>query len=68
MFPNVEFCGIAIDPGADKPAVFMIPAARVPELAGDHWIAIDERQRILADVGSSWAAIVDAARAFEVTP
>ncbi|CAN5576991.1 hypothetical protein BH11MYX1_BH11MYX1_30720 [soil metagenome] len=68
VFPDVEFCGIAIDPGADKPAVFMIPAARVPELAGERWTAIDERQGILADVGSGWPAIVAAARAFEVTP
>jgi len=68
VFPYVEFCGIAIDPGADKPAVFMIPAARVPELAGDRWTAIDERQGIIADVGGEWAAIVEAARKFEVTP
>ncbi len=68
VFPNVEFCGIATDPGADKPVVFMIPAARVPELAGERWTAIDERQGILADFGGDWPALVEAARAFEMTP
>jgi hypothetical protein len=68
VFPDVEFCGIAVDPDADKPTVFLIPAARVPELAGERWTAIDERQGILAEVGGDWAAVVEAARRFQVTP
>jgi hypothetical protein len=67
VFPNVEFAGIS-DPSASERTVFMIPASRIPELAGERWTPIDEKQGILAEFGDDWPAVVAAARRFEVTP
>ena len=67
VFPAVDFAGISADPHADKPEVFLIPASRVPELAGERWTPIDERQGLLEDFGNDWPALVAAARAFETT-
>ena len=57
--------GITAVPHAEKPEVFLIPAARVPELAGERWTPIDERQGLLEDFGNDWPALVEAARKFE---
>lgn len=67
VFPAVDFAGISADPTAEKPEVFLIAAVRVPELAGERWTAIDERQGILADFGDDWAAFVEAARKYATT-
>ena len=67
VFPAVDFAGISADPNAAKPEVFLIPAARVPELAGERWTPIDERQGLLEDFGNDWPALVEAARKFETT-
>lgn len=67
VFPAVDFAGISADPHAEKPEVFLIPAARVPELAGERWTAIDERQGLIDDFGNDWPALVKAARAFETS-
>lgn len=67
VFPAVDYAGISADPHAAKPEVFLIPATRVPELAGDRWTAIDERQGLLEDFGDDWDKLVAAARAFETT-
>ena len=67
VFPNVEFAGIS-DPLAEQRSVFMIPASRIPELAGERWTPIDEKQGIVAELGDDWPAVVAAARRFEVTP
>jgi hypothetical protein len=67
VFPGVEFAGVS-DPNAEQRGVFLIPASRIAELAGDRWTPIDEKQGILADFGDDWPAVVAAARKFEVTP
>lgn len=65
VFPAVDFAGISADPHAERPEVFLIPAARVPELAGERWTPIDERQGLIDDFGNDWSALVEAARKFE---
>ncbi|MEP6863103.1 MAG: hypothetical protein ABJE66_20925 [Deltaproteobacteria bacterium] len=65
VFPAVDYAGISADPNAEKPEVFLIPAARVPELAAERWTAIDERQGLIEDFGNDWPALVEAARKFE---
>jgi hypothetical protein len=70
VFPAVDFACLSADPHGevtDKPEVFLIPAARVPDLAGERWTPIDERQGILADFGDDWPALVAAARKFATT-
>ena len=67
VFPAVDFAGISADPHAEKPEVFLIPAARVPELAGERWTPIDEKQGLLEDFGGDWPALVAAARKFETS-
>ena len=65
FFPSVDYAGIAADPTAQRPEVFLIPYARVAELAGDRWTPVDERQGLLADCTSDWPELVTAARRFE---
>lgn len=67
VFPGVELACMSVEPRADKPEVFLIPASRVPELAGERWTPIDERQGILADCGDDWPAVVAAARKYTTT-
>ena len=67
VFPGVEYAGIS-DPNAEKREVFMIPSSRIPELAGERWTPIDEKQGILAEFGDDWPAVVAAAKKFEVRP
>ncbi|MEO8554917.1 MAG: hypothetical protein ABI678_33290, partial [Kofleriaceae bacterium] len=67
VFPAVDFAGVSADPGADKPEVFLIPAPRVPELAGERWTPIDERQGILGEFGDDWPVLVAAARKWATT-
>jgi hypothetical protein len=67
VFPAVDYAGISADPTVEKPEVFLIPAARVPELAGERWTPIDERQGLIEDFGNEWPALVAAARAYETT-
>jgi hypothetical protein len=67
FFPIVDYAGIAADPTADKPEVFLIPYARVAELAGDRWTPVDEKQGLLADCSDDWPELVAAARVYETT-
>lgn len=64
VFPGVDYAAI----GSVPPDVFMIPAARVAELAGERWTPIDEVQGIIADCSADWPAIVEAARKFATKP
>jgi hypothetical protein len=60
VFPAVDYAAISL---ADE--VFVIPAARVPELAGPRWQPLDERQGVLAAFDAeAWRELVDRARAF----
>jgi hypothetical protein len=59
VFPKVDYAGIALDDDA-----FMIPSARVPELAGARWQWLDECQGAIAAIADDeWAALVTRARA-----
>lgn len=64
VFPGVEYACI----GLDRADVFLIPASRVAELAGERWTPIDEQQGIIADCGDEWPAIVEAARMYATKP
>jgi len=64
VFPGVEYACI----GLDGTNVFLIPASRVAELAGERWTPIDEVQGIVGDCGDDWPAIVEAARKYATKP
>jgi hypothetical protein len=64
VFPGVDYACL----GLDSSNVFLIPASRVAELAGEHWTPIDEVQGIIADCGDDWPAIVEAARKYATKP
>lgn len=64
VFPAVDYAAVSL-----APEVFLIAAARVPELAGARWQPLDERQGVLAAFDAdAWRELVDRARPFATKP
>jgi len=63
VFPPVPYAAVSVEHEGGARDVVLIDSSHVPQLAGDRWTYIDERQGLIREI-SDWAAVVEAARAF----
>jgi hypothetical protein len=69
VFPAVDYAALSLAHPDREPEVFLIPAERVPELAGPRWQRLDEVQGVIAAFDAdAWRELVERARAFATKP